>query len=314
MWFILSIIALVCWSGSDFFSKLGSKPDDKYSHWKMVMAVGIVMGLHAAYEIFINDVFISWQVILTYLPASLLYILSMVFGYVSLRYIELSVSSPICNSSGALAAVLCILFLGQEIAPFAVGAIVLIGISVVGLGIVEMREDEESRALRQKKSVVKYSKSILALLLPVLYCLIDATGTFVDTLILREEPTGTFFDSVFVNTLPEDSANVAYELTFLLMGIIAAVYVLIIRREKLFVKRDGPKLIGGVFETAGQFAYIFALADTAHAAPAAAIISAYCALSAVWSSVFLRERLSWKHYLAIGGAVAGIVILGFFDV
>ena len=46
-WFILSLIAILFWSGSDLFSKLGSRPDDKYSHWKMVMAVGVVMGAHA---------------------------------------------------------------------------------------------------------------------------------------------------------------------------------------------------------------------------------------------------------------------------
>ena len=34
--------------------------------------------------------------------------LSMTLGYVGLRYIELSISSPICNSSGALVAVLCL--------------------------------------------------------------------------------------------------------------------------------------------------------------------------------------------------------------
>lgn len=315
MWFILALVALVCWSGSDFFSKIGCMDKkDKHSHLKMVIAVGLVMGLHAAYEIFVNGVEISFDVILTYLPVSLLYIISMVFGYVGLRYIELSVSSPICNSSGALAAVLCIIFLGQEIDSLAVGAIILIGISVLGLGIVEMLEDDASRALRQEKAYMKYSKSIWALALPVLYCLIDAAGTFLDTLVLREEDTGTFFDAVFPKTLPEDSANVAYELTFLFMGVLAAIYVFAIKREKIFVKKDGAKLIGGIFETAGQFAYIFALSDTAHAAPAAAIISAYCALSAVWSSIFLKERLSIKHYIAILGALVGIVALGFFDV
>ena len=44
-WFFLALIAMLFWSGSDLFSKMGSKPDDKYSHWKMVMAVGLVMGL-----------------------------------------------------------------------------------------------------------------------------------------------------------------------------------------------------------------------------------------------------------------------------
>ena len=107
MWFWLSLIALLCWSGSDLFSKIGCRdPKDKLSHLKMVMAVGAVMGLHALWEIFVGGVEINLQIILTYLPVSLLYILSMAMGYVGLRYIELSISSPICNSSGALVAVL----------------------------------------------------------------------------------------------------------------------------------------------------------------------------------------------------------------
>ena len=40
MWFWLSLIALLCWSGSDLFSKIGCRDArDKYSHLKMVMAV-----------------------------------------------------------------------------------------------------------------------------------------------------------------------------------------------------------------------------------------------------------------------------------
>ena len=55
MWFILSIVAMLCWSGSDLFSKIGCNyADDKYNHLKMTIAVGVVMGLHAAYEIFIG--------------------------------------------------------------------------------------------------------------------------------------------------------------------------------------------------------------------------------------------------------------------
>ena len=109
MWLIIAVIAMLCWSGSDFFSKVGSKPEDKYSHWKMVMVVGLVMGIHACIEI-AGGTKITLQDIIYYLPASFMYILSMIFGYASLRYIELSISSPICNSSGALAFLLCVLF------------------------------------------------------------------------------------------------------------------------------------------------------------------------------------------------------------
>jgi len=299
MWFVLAIIALVCWSGSDLFSKIGSKPDDKNSHWKMVMAVGLVMGLHAAYEIFIGGVAITFNDIIAYLPASILYIGSMVMGYIALRYIELSVSLPICNASGALAALFCFIFLREAPeTPVWIG-VILVGIGVVALGFSEMSESDEHRLLRQEKANVKYTKSWIALILPLLYCLIDAAGTVADSIILEG--------------MNEDVANVAYELTFLAMGVVAAIYVLGIKREKPSVPREVPKLIGAVCETAGQLAYIYAIGNEEHMGAAAAIISAYCALSVLWSRIFLKEKLSVKHYISILIAFVGIIILGVFD-
>lgn len=303
MWFVLSLVALLCWSGSDLFSKIGSKPDDKYSQWKMVVAVGLVMGIHAAFEIFVNGVQINWSAILTYLPASALYISSMILGYIALRYIELSVSSPVCNSSGAIASLFMIIFFfkmsGIETQGQLVGTIfgiVACGIGVVGLGFAEMGEDEEVKLKRQEKANVKYSKSWIAIVLPILYCFIDAAGTIADTFILE--------------TLDENVANVAYELTFLACGGVAAIYVFAIKRDKPTVKREFPKVVGAVCETAGQFAYIMALSKNSVAA--APIICCYCALSVVWGAIFLKERLSWKHYIAIAITIAGIVLLGVF--
>ena len=150
MWFWLSLIALLCWSGSDLFSKIGCQSEtDKYSHLKMVTAVGVVMGLHAAYEIFIGGTQVTWEIIWTYLPVSLLYISSMAMGYIGLRYIELSISSPICNSSGALVAVLCLITGGMgELVPAQLVATALVCVGVVGLGIVEAHEDEDLRRRR----------------------------------------------------------------------------------------------------------------------------------------------------------------------
>ena len=125
---------------------------------------------------------------------------------------------------------------------------------------------------------------------------------------------GTFADSRVLETLNEDSANVAYELTFLVVGIVCAVYVLGVKKQKLIPRREAPKYTGAIFETAGQFAYIYALADTAHAALAAPMISAYCVASVVWSRIFLKEKLSLKHYASILLVVAGIVILGILDI
>ena len=302
MWFGFAVIALLCWSGSDLFSKIGCQDaKDKYSHLKMVMAVGLVMGIHAAYEIFVGGTEINGDVILTYLPLSMLYIVSMAIGYLGLRYIELTISSPICNSSGAVVAILIFATRGfGELPPAAIAAVALVCVGVVALGITEAREDDELRRARQDASNHHYAKSFIAILLPIIYCLLDALGTFADTIVLE--------------TLDEDSANVAYELTFLAVGIVCAIYVLGVKKQKLLPKQEAPKYAGAICETAGQFAYIYALADTKHAALAAPIISAYCVASVLWSRIFLKEKLSIKHYGSILLVVAGIVILGILDI
>ena len=46
LYYFLSIAALLCWSGSDLFSKMGTREQDRNSHWKVVFAVGLIMGIH----------------------------------------------------------------------------------------------------------------------------------------------------------------------------------------------------------------------------------------------------------------------------
>lgn len=303
MWFWFAVIALLCWSGSDLFSKIGCQDEkDKYSHLKMVTAVGIVMGLHAAYEIFIGGVEINLSIILTYLPVSALYIVSMAVGYLGLRYIELSISSPICNSSGAIVAVLTIITvgIGDEVPPVALVAVALVCIGVIGLGFTEANEDEELRRARQDASNRHYAKSWIAIFIPIVYCLLDALGTFADSRVLE--------------LIDEDSANVAYELTFLAVGLVSLFYVTVVKKQRLVAKQEAPKYTGAIFETIGQFFYIYALADTEHVAFAAPIISSYCVASVVWGRIFLKEKLSKKHYLCILTVVIGIVIMGILDI
>ncbi|MBQ9986004.1 MAG: hypothetical protein IJP38_06815 [Oscillospiraceae bacterium] len=325
---IIAIIAMLCWSGSDIFSKIGSNQEDKYSHYKVGIAVGLIMGIHALYSITIGGVPFSFSDIITYLPASFFYILSMVIGYIGLRYIELSISSPICNGSGAVTALLCMLTFGVTFNPENEGnevflntpiiiGIVLIVVGIIALGLVDNLEDPELRIKRQQTANRKYSKSILAILLPVLYCILDSCGTYVDTLIADNylagvEASGLYAPSVDLELLTGDILNTAYEFTWFFIAIIFAIYVFGIKKEKLAPKNDAPKLIGGIFETVGQVFYMMVV--VAGSVPGLVIISAYCAVSLVWGRIFLKEKLSWKHYLVLAAIFAGILILGYFDV
>lgn len=333
MW-LLAIIAMLCWSGSDIFSKIGSPQSEKRSHFKVGIAVGGVMGLHALYMIFIEKIPFEWMDIVNYLPASFFYIVSMVVGYIGLRYIELSISSPICNGSGAVAALLCMIVFGVTfdpnadgnavyLNPWIIAGLVLVIFGILFLGFVDNREDSALRALRQQKANRKYAKSLWAILLPVLYCILDSLGTFVDTLIAdgyTEKATAFLAkNSAAVADLEEAADNLAgnvmntaYELTWFFVAILFAIYVFAIKKEKVTVKTDGIKLAGGICETIGQIFY--AMVVVRGYIPGLVIISAYCVASVVWSSLFLKERLSWKHYACIALVVVGIVVLGVFDI
>ncbi|MBQ9959659.1 MAG: EamA family transporter, partial [Oscillospiraceae bacterium] len=206
------------------------------------------------------------------------------------------VSSPICNCSGAFAAVLCFIFLAEPIGLLQGIGTVLITVGMFIMGVAERNEDEEARRARQALSGRSYKKSWLGMLLPISYCILDTLGTFADSAILE--------------TLDENVANVAYELTFLLCGIVAFIIVLS-KKQRFTVKADAPKFVGAVCETIGQVFYIQALA--ANPTAAAPLICSYCMLSCVWAAIFLKERLSKRHYLALLFAFAGIIVLGFCE-
>lgn len=295
MWFILSLVTIFFWGGSDLFSKMGSDPKDKYSHFKIVVAVGVVMGLHATFEILTGTKFYPVD-FLKYSPAIIFYVSSMVLGYIGLRYIMLSVSSPICNSSGAVACILCLIFLRQMPDLLSWLGIILVCIGVVGLAFVEKKYDTETAQLANREENKKYKSGFIAVFFPIFYCILDGLGTFTDAILL---------DRGYVN---EDSANIAYEYTFLIVGILSAIYVYGIKKQKPSLKWDLPKWLGAGCETAGQFAYIYAIGS--NPTVAAPMISAYCVFSVVLSRIFLKERLRFKHYLIICTVFLGIILMG----
>ena len=331
LWFVLSLLALLAWSGSDIFSKIGTQQNDKNSHWKVVFAVGFVMGIHFLITvvggIIIDNtcgiealestgfgkmmaslIYTDFTLLdfVKYLPVAGLYILAMVFGYMGLRYIELSISSPICNCSGAMAFLLCVLlgsFFGieTEVTPTIIVAVILITVGIVALGFIENLEDEEVKAARQEKANRKYAKSVLAFLLPVVYLVIDALGTFADEIIFAiEGPDGE-------GIITDYAANSAFELTFFLLAVFAFIWVKFVKKDSIF-KGNKFFFLGGICETIGQAFYMAVM--FAEFEVGMVIICAYCALSVLWGGIFLKEKLSWKHYAAIACAFIGIMLLG----
>lgn len=302
MWFIFALITLFAWGGADLFYKKGADEDDKYSHLKTSMMVGLVMGVHAICMLIFGGVDYDPINLLIYLPVSAMYILSMTVGYLGLRYLELSISSPIQNASGALVSILCLVILGQKMDAWSAVGVVLICFGVFMLGLLEKKQDQLPAPDGKDK---KYRIGFVAFLLPIGYCVLDSLGTFFDAWYL-DDPETTLLRNVTADNF-EDVANISYELTFFFCAIIILVFMLI-KKQNLVRKPQGSRLTAAVLETAGQFTYVYAMSG--HGSVAAPMIGSYCIVSVLLSRIFIKEKLTVWQYVTVAVVITGIILLG----
>ena len=296
MWFIFAIVSVLAWGTADLFYKKGSDPKDKYSYLKIVIMVGAVMGIHAVYVMLTSGVVYNPSNMITYLPVSALYILSMAVGYAGLRFLELSISSPVQNSSGAVSGLLTFIFLGQSMTGLQFFAVGLITVGVILLSVFEQRFAEAERKENKEMVDRKYKYGAIALLFPLGYALIDSLGTFADAW-------------VFDRGMDEMQANISYELTWLIVAVVAWIYLVWIKKETFALRDQKDRGLAAIYETLGQFFYVFAI--SANAVIVAPLISSYSMVSVILSRIFLKEKLTAKQYAVIAMIMVGIFILGF---
>ena len=299
MWIAMTLLTFLCWGIADLFYKIGNRDEGEYNHLKTGIMVGLVMGIHATIFLILNHTNITLIDILKYLPVSFFYISSMVIGYRGLKYLELSISSPVQNTSGVITALLLLIFFHESFDyPFYI-AVVLIFIGIFSLSLIQIKENKEKRIEYKKNN--KWSKVFaLTILFPLVYCVLDGAGTFLD---------GIYLDKL--SLINEDTALVAYEYTFLIYGLVTWIY-LRSKKQAFNIPKEKPKLLAALFETAGQFFYVYAMSG--NATISAPIVGSYCVLSMLLSRVFLKEKLTKKEYIAITLVLIGIVILAIMDI
>ncbi|MBQ0064129.1 MAG: DMT family transporter [Firmicutes bacterium] len=301
MWLFFTLATTLLWGVAELFYKKGARPDEKYSHLKICVCVGAVMGLHAIYTLCTQDIGYDPINLIRYLPVSLCYIVSMALSYFGMRFIEESISDPIENTSGAICSLMCVLFLGERIAPMSVLAIGVILIGILGVGFLENSGDTD-----RKKKLGK-TLAIVAFAMPFCYALLDALGSFLDIYFLEMETTPL----LHVTELTiEEVANTSYELTFALVGFVLFIFMMM-KKVKFNLPKQGDKILAAVCETAGQFTYVYAMSG--NGAIAAPIISSVCVVSLVLSRIFLKEKLTRKQYLFIFLIIVGILTLAVIE-
>ena len=300
-WLFFSVATALLWGTAELFYKKGARPDEKYSHLKISVWVGVVMGIHAVYTLLTQDIGFNPMNLLIYLPVSLFYIFSMTFSYFGMRFLEESISDPIENTAGVICVLLFAIFMGDEFSALTWIAVAVITVGVVGVSYLENKGETPRKKTYGKKLAV------VAFIMPFLYALLDAFGTFLDdAFFLVEDIAAAPFVDVTEETM-EAVANTSYELTFALFALILFIFMKAKGVKFGPVKQHKDKIMAAVFETAGQFTYVYALgvAD----AIAAPILSSVCVVSLLLSRIFLKEKLSWKTYAFIAVVIVGILLL-----
>ena len=300
-WLFFSIATAVLWGTAELFYKKGARPDEQYSHLKICVWVGVVMGLHAVYTLLTQDIGYNPMNLLAYLPVSAFYIISMAFSYFGMRFLEESISDPIENTAGVICVLLFAIFMGDEFSVLTWVAVGVITIGVLGVSFLE----NQGETPRKKK----YGKrlAVIAFIMPFLYALLDAFGTFLDdAFFLIEDVASSPLIDVTEETI-EAVANTSYELTFALFALGLFLFMKSKNVKLGPVMQNKDKILAAVFETAGQFTYVYALGGVD--AVAAPILSSVCVVSLVLSRIFLKEKLSWKTYAFIGVVIFGILLL-----
>lgn len=298
MWFIFAVLTALAWGFADLFYKKGSNPDDQYSHFKIVVMVGLVMGIHGFSYMLINDLSIEFSELVKYLPVSALYIISMTIGYIGLRYIALSIASPIQNSSGVITTILLVVFFAYKLSALEVIGVIAVSFGVIMLAVLERKHEIEELA-KTETIDRKYKIGFLAILFPILYAIFDGAGTFLDAIYLDEK-----------KWISEDTALLAYEFTFFIVAIITYAF-LAWKKQAINPLKEYNRGGAAIFETLGQFTYVFAMAS--NAVISAPIIACYSIFSVILSRIFLKEKLTKPQYIVVIIVLLGIGILGIAD-
>ena len=300
-WLFFSVATALLWGTAELYYKKGAQPNEKYSHLKICVWVGVVMGAHAIFTLLTQDINYNPVNLLAYLPVSLFYIISMAFSYFGMRFLEESISDPIENTAGVICTLLFVIFLQEEISVLTWVAIAVITVGVLGVSFLENR-GETVRKKRLGKAL-----AIVAFCMPFVYALLDAFGTFLDdAFFLIEDVASSPLVDVTEETI-EAVANTSYELTFALFAL--GLFIFMKAKKVKFgpVRQHKDKILAAVFETAGQFTYVYALGG--QDAIAAPILSSVCVVSLLLSRIFLKEKLNWKTYVFIGIVIIGILLL-----
>ncbi len=306
-WLTLTFLAWSGWGLTDIFLKLS----DARRPFRNALRISALMGLAGLLLFSVSGGFSRaglpelLRENIIYIAISAVSAVCILVSNIGLRFLDMSVMSPIENSSGVIPPLVLggfYLMHGDwhkvadlHPAVYAGTALILTGMVLLGYA--------ESRAERGADNGRTLRVGALAVLLPLAFCIADAVDTVVCGIVLDRDLS----EDIGVGDL-----CIIYGLVNAVFGAVcwAALSALERRIYHPFRGGEGWPLLGAFSECGSYAAFLFAMELEPLLVPQ--IISSYCILSIVLSHWLLRERLTRLQYISLPPVIAGIALLAVY--
>ena len=299
MWISLTLLSTLFFALCEVFDKIGSSLEEEDTEWKIIVWFGISNAIFAAVIFFVKLCTPGFSAIeamksnpIVFVP-QVLYSLSLLVSFLSLKLIPVFVESPLCCAEGAIgfiAVIVMYMFLGkdalieEEITPLKVFLAAAIFVCIIVFSYYHSKaEDKEAnkRLAGDNKFLKNGSFAIPGILLALLSAVFDAASSTVNIYIVGEVYSAV--DYFYVDSI--------------IMAILAAIafFVIWIKRGRPynpFGKGEWSRALGGFCDCIGGALNI--LAYELNPFYTDVIIGTYCVITVLISKIILKEKISKK--------------------
>lgn len=317
MWIFWSLLSILFFSLSGIFEKKGSRLEEECTELKFLVWFGIfsiaVAGFIQTFGLreLDSNLFEFLKENPAILLCPLFYMLSLLFLFISLKFIPLSINVPITSTNGIYCfagAIILYAALGrfqevrEEVTFIKIVLVLVVTLTIAVSSILYNRfvqknyEDNEYEALKKKSPLFVAVGIVFA----VVSALCDASDSVVTYYIL-EEVCGSL-DYIFIY--------------YLISGIIAvfAYIVLIMKTGKLynpFAFSENSRIAGSGLDCLGTVAANLGVALNPFFADP--LISTYFIFTILFSRIIMREKFDKRQYLCVAVILICVVIFALLD-
>lgn len=309
-WFLLVLLCIICWSATDLFNKKGSDPEDKLSHLKFLVWMGLILGGFSVLLLPLSEskttIFNLIYKYRDYMPFAISYVLALMCGIIGARYLDISVVSPLENIDGAIAGVVLFFYLAitgtinditQQFTWLDPIGFLLIVVGTVLLGI----QEQQAKAAGSHKAPSRNKLGAVAFIFPFIYNIFDAASMVLEGALFQAdngEAVGEFDFLIF-----EGAA-------FFIMGIAAWLFLLLVKKTVYNPFRKGELVKAGAALTEGLGNILFTLAIAKNPVLTPPVTGTYFIATILGAKLFLKEKLTKRQYFWIFVLSLGLVLLG----